>query len=88
MAMAAPEMVAMVKRIREGGAPTQQEWSTPGLSGMAALEMARTGNRSLADQFLWLAREGPSRTDRIAGLWAAQQVGATDPMLERIKRGD
>ncbi len=88
MAAGAPPMVSMVKRIREGGLPTQQEWGTAGLSGMAALEMARTGERSHADQFLWLAREGPSRTDRIAGLWAAQQVDATDPMLEGIGFGE
>ena len=77
-------MTAMVRRIREGGFPTAAEWQTPGLSGMAALEMSVFRNPAHAENFLWLAREGPSRTDKIAGLWAAKQVGATDPMLSQI----
>jgi len=80
-------IVAMVKRIRNGGQPTNEEWNTPGLAGMAALELSLSGDPSLADTFLWLARNGPSRTDRIAGLWAAKQVGASDPMLTQIESG-
>ena len=77
-------IVDMVKRIRNGGQPTTEEWNTPGLAGMAALELSLSGDPALADTFLWLGRNGPSRTDKIAGLWAAKQVGASDPMLSKI----
>jgi len=83
----ASPMVDMVKRIRDGGQPTDDEWRTPGLAGMAALELSLLGDPSLAAAFLELARTGPSRTDRIAGLWAAKQVGATDVMLSSIESG-
>jgi hypothetical protein len=77
-------MVTMVKRIREGGEPTAHEWASTGLAGMAALEMSVQRNPAHAALFLQLARQGPSRTDQIAGLWAAKQVGATDPTLSKI----
>ena len=83
----ASPMIAMVQRIRNGGLPTDAEWQMPGLSGMAALELALRGDASLAPQFLNLGRTGPSRSDKIAGLWAARQVGATDSMLSAIELG-
>ena len=81
----ASPMIAMVQRIRNGGVPTDDEWRTPGLSGMAALELALRDDPSLAPSFLELGRTGPSRSDKIAGLWAAKQVGAEDAALTTIE---
>ena len=83
--VSASPMIAMVKRIRNGGVPTEDEWRTPGLSGMAALELALRGDSSFANSFLELGRTGPSRSDKIAGFWAAKQVGAEDAILTIIE---
>ena len=78
-------MAAMVHRIRDGGAPTSSEWSTPGLAGMAALEIGAQQRKDLIPALLSLAATGPSSTDQIAALWAARSMGATSPLIERIE---
>ena len=79
-------LTEMVIRIRNGAMPTAAQWSTPGLAGMAALELAAQQRSDLAETFQQLGRTGPSRTDRIAGLWAAHLVGVQDdPYLDAIK---
>ena len=78
-------MAAMVKRIREGGAPTAQEWATPGLAGMAALELGARGDRRWTTTLLQAAKTGPSGTDQIAALWAARLLGAQDPLLQQVE---
>ena len=81
----ASPMAAMVIHIRGGGLPNSDHLSTPGLAGMAALELASQGRSDLSETFLRLGREGPSGTDQIAGYWAAQLVGATHPTLTAIQ---
>ena len=78
-------MAAVVINIRGGGLPTSDTMNTPGLAGIAALELAAQGRTDLAETFLRLGREGPSGTDQIAGYWAAHLVGANDPTLTAIK---
>ena len=78
-------MTAMVLGLRNGAIPTPVHWATPGLAGMAALELAAMQRTDLAPAFQALGSSGPSRTDKIAGLWAAHLMGATTPELETIK---
>ncbi len=79
-------LTEMVIRIRNGAMPTAAQWATPGLAGMAALELAAQQRTDLAETFQQLGRTGPSRTDRIAGLWAAHLVGVQgDPYLDAIE---
>ena len=79
-------LTEMVIRIRNGAMPTAAQWSTPGLAGMAALELAAQGRSDLRSTFQQLGRTGPSRTDRIAGLWAAHLMGVNDdPYLAAIE---
>jgi hypothetical protein len=78
-------MAAMVHRIREGGVPTSSEWSTPGLAGMAALEIGAQERKNLIPALLSVAATGPSSTDQIAALWAARSLGASSPMLDEIE---
>ena len=70
-------MVSMVKAF--GRVDNPQEWSTVGLSGMAALEMAKTEIGRM-QTVLWLAREGQSyRSHRSGSLNRGE-----NPVLERI----
>ena len=78
-------MAAMVKRIREGGAPTAREWSTPGLAGMAALEIGARGEVKWIPALLQAAKTGPSGTDQIAAMWAARHLGSQDPIIQRVE---
>lgn len=78
-------MAAMVINIRGGKLPTSDEMATPGLAGMAVLELAAQGRSDLSETFLRLGREGPSGTDQIAGYWAAQLVGTDHPTLTAIR---
>jgi hypothetical protein len=78
-------MTSMMVRIRRGKAPTVAEWNTRGLAGMAALELAMASRSELLPEVLDCARRGPSRTDRIAALWAARAMGSTDPLIEQIE---
>lgn len=79
-------LTEMVIQVRNGALPTSANWATAGLAGMAALELAAQRRTDLTETFQQLGRSGPSRTDRIAGLWAAHLMGATnDPYLDAIK---
>ena len=78
-------MASMVKRIREGGAPSPREWSTPGLAGVAALELGARGDRKWVPALMQAAKTGPSGTDQIAALWAAKQLGGHDPIIQKIE---
>lgn len=81
----ATPMTAMVHRIREGGLPTSAEWATPGLAGMAALELGVHGRTDVIPALMSVATDGPSSTDQIAALWAARMLGATSSMIDKIE---
>jgi hypothetical protein len=81
----ASPMTSMVVQLRDGKLPTARHWATPGLAGMAALELASQQRTELTQTFLSLGQTGPSGTDRIAGLWAARLMGASDPVLDTIE---
>ena len=81
----ASPMAEMVVQLRNGKLPTARQWATPGLAGMAALELASQERKELTPAFLTLGYSGPSGTDRIAGLWAARLMGASDPVLDTIE---
>ena len=84
--MGAPSpMTAMVRRIREGGVPTADEWATPGLAGMGALELGARMNTSALPAILAVATDGPSATDEIAALWAVKLLGGQHPDLRTIE---
>ena len=84
--MGAPSpMTAMVRRIREGGEPTAEEWATPGLAGMGALELGARMKVSALPAILAVATSGPSATDEIAALWAAKLLGGQHPDLQTIE---
>ena len=78
-------MQAMVIRLRTGGAPTAAEWATPGLAGMAALELSARGDRRWIPPLLQAAQTGPSGTDQIAALWAARNLGGQHPLITRVE---
>lgn len=75
----------MVSRIRNGGSPSNAEWAERGVAGMAALELAKMKRVDAIPTLLQQAESGPSRTDRIASLWAARQLGATSELIERVE---
>ena len=75
----------MVSRIRNGGEPSMEEWNLRGVAGMAALELARMDRKEAIPTLLKQAENGPSRTDKIASLWAARQLGATSELIERVE---
>lgn len=75
----------MVSRIRNGGDPSDEEWALRGVAGMAALELAKMNRQDAIPVLLNQAEHGPSRTDRIASLWAARQLGAKDVLIERVE---
>ncbi len=77
-------LTTMMARIRDGDKPSVTEWNTRGLAGMAALELAMAQRTESLPEVLDCARRGPSRTDRIAALWAARAMGSTDPMIEQV----
>ena len=79
-------MAVMVQRIREGGLPSEEEWSTRGLSGMAALELGVSDRRDQLPRLLLAAQDGPSATDRIAALWVIWKMGETTTEITKIKR--
>ena len=84
--MGAPSpMTAMVRRIREGGQPTAEEWATPGLAGMGALELGARMNVAALPAILAVATKGPSATDEVAALWAAKLLGGQHPDLQTIE---
>ena len=77
-------MIDLVRRIHAGDLPTDEEWQTPGLCGMAALELA-AAERVEAEAYIRQAAEsGPSATDRIAALWAMRLMGQEHPDLAAI----
>jgi len=78
-------MQALVIRLREGGAPTAAEWATPGLAGMAALELSARGDKRWIPTLLQAAQTGPSGTDQIAALWAARNLGGQHPLIARVE---
>ena len=78
-------MTAMVRRIREGGMPSAEEWATPGLAGMGALELGARKQVSALPAILAVATDGPSATDQIAALWAARLLGAEHPHIQTIE---
>jgi hypothetical protein len=78
-------LTQMVTRVRSGGSPTPEEWQMRGVAGMAALELARAGRRDSVPVLLARAENAPSRTDRIACLWAARQLGANSSLIDRIE---
>jgi hypothetical protein len=75
----------MVSRIRNGGDPSSEEWNLRGVAGMAALELAKMDRKDAIPMLLAQAESGPSRTDQIACLWAARQLGATSVLIERVE---
>ncbi|MGB0638768.1 MAG: hypothetical protein ACPGTU_05520 [Myxococcota bacterium] len=75
----------MVSRIRNGGDPSDEEWALRGVAGMAALELAKMNRQDAIPTLLNQAEHGPSRTDRIASLWAARQLGAKSVLIERVE---
>ena len=75
----------VVIRVRDGGSPTPEEWQMRGVAGMAALELARAGRVDSIPVLLARAETAPSRADRIACLWAARQLGANSPLIDRIE---
>jgi hypothetical protein len=77
-------LTTMMARIRDGDKPSVTEWNTRGLAGMAALELAMAQRTESLPEVLDCARRGPSRTDRIAALWAARAMGSTDPMIQQV----
>lgn len=78
-------IVAMVHRIREGGLPNEAEWSTVGLAGMAALELGAQDRTEQIPMLLEVAQSGPSATDRIAALWAARKMGASNNTINQVE---
>ena len=75
----------MVSRIRNGGDPSDEEWALRGVAGMAALELAKMNRQDAIPTLLNQAEHGPSRSDRIASLWAARQLGAKSVLIERVE---
>ncbi len=65
---------ALAAAIRRGEPVPPDTWSTAGLSGLAALEVARAGRTGDLDAVLELAVSGPTSSDRLAGLWAAMAL--------------
>ena len=49
-------------------------WSTPGLAGLAALELGRRARAGDLELVLTAVAEGPSAPDRLAALYAADQL--------------
>lgn len=78
-------MTAMVMQLRAGELPNQNHWSTPGLAGMAALELAVMERKDLTESLLHSGMTGPSGTDQIAALWAAHLLGGSSPALDAIQ---
>ena len=78
-------IVAMMRRIREGGLPNEAEWSTVGLAGMAALELGAQDRTEQIPILLEVAQSGPSATDRIAALWAARKMGASSKEIIKVE---
>lgn len=49
-------------------------WAEPGLCGLAALELGRTGRSEALPSLLEAAAQGPSATDRLMALYAATRL--------------
>ena len=83
--MGAPSsMTKMVRRIREGGQPTAEEWATPGLAAWARSMLGARMNVAALPAILAVATNGPSATDEVAALWAAK-LGGQHPDLQTIE---
>ena len=68
----ASPLAQVVARVRRQEPLPPEVWQTPGLCGMAALELARAG-RGL-DEILDAAVHGPTESDRLAALHAALRL--------------
>jgi len=67
----APPLGAVVAASRGTGAHPMATWVTPGLAGLAALEMARAGDSAAIPHLLAQGVRGPDAPDRVAALYAA-----------------
>ncbi|GEM_PF-2185784 len=63
-------LAAVVETIRTRGTLDDAVWSTPGLAGLAALELGRRGHPADGDLLRAAAETGPAAADRLAARYA------------------
>ncbi len=69
----------VVVAVRQGRSVPQEAWTTPGLAGLAALELGRRAADDDLRLVLVAIEDGPSAPDRLAALFAADRL-ADDPL--------
>jgi len=72
-------LVTLVADIREGKTLPEQVWSTKGMAGMAALELARSNRIDAIETLLVQMDHAPSATDRVAMAYAALRLLKENP---------
>ena len=76
----ADALVRVAVTIREGGTPEEAVWQTPAQAGLAALELGRRGNTADLPVLLKQAVSGPTASDRIAALYAADRLAGPEEL--------
>ena len=71
--------MTLVADIREGKTLPEQVWSTKGMAGMAALELARSNRIDAIETLLVQMDHAPSATDRVAMAYAALRLLKENP---------